>query len=221
MAGTVINPDTISNPDNTTAPNNVYGKSGEQLGADLHGKFYTHNYRGSLFYASNAPGTPVVIPAFGATSVTGLAIWNTSSTKNAIPVRLNIGAITVASAMNTKGWTYLQNTGSAVGTAAPLSAMAAITATRGSGRTMDAIGVGASVVTVLSTATLTTGATTWSSMGAGFGALAVTSDGPMPVYSYDFDGTVVIQPNSLWWVAGSVADTGTYNITVTWYEAPV
>ena len=222
MTGTVFNPTSISQADGTTNLMDTLGKAGEQLVAELHGKYYTQTYRGTLFYASSAPGTPVVIPAFGATSITGLPLWNPAgSNKNIIPVRLTIAQITAASVANTKGWTILQNAGSTLATAAPMSVFTQITATRGCGLSNQALGVGNSVALVGSAATLTAACTTFCSMGFTLGTGAVTVPSQQSVFSYDFDGTLVIQPGSVFIPAGSVADTGTYNLSLTWYEAPL
>ncbi len=77
MAGTIVNPETISNPDNTTAPNNIFGKSGEDLVAELHGKYYTSNYRGSLFSMQvGGAGTGVTLPVQAAAPTSVFSLIN-------------------------------------------------------------------------------------------------------------------------------------------------
>lgn len=49
MTLTVVNPFGTNYPDGSILPNNASGRQGEQLGADLHGKWYNANVRRNLY----------------------------------------------------------------------------------------------------------------------------------------------------------------------------
>ena len=80
------------------------GKQGEALVSEVHGKFYTSNYRGGLF-GFNV--TAVTIPAIAATLVSVFSLWNPpSSGVNAELVDTEIGQVLATTVVDAVGWYY-------------------------------------------------------------------------------------------------------------------
>ena len=219
MAGTIVNPTTISAFDGNTNPNNLFGKAGEDIVAELHGKYYTQAYRGEMFYASQIAGTVATI--YSQTTITGFGIWNQSTNKNIIPVRMIVGETTLSSAGTpTIGFVIQKNvgyqpaTGSQVLTYTQVAGLAPQNCNTGSGVTSQAsIGTGG---------TLTTAPTLSQYVG-----LIASSAVPLTVGSstypniYDFDGMFCWAPGTLVTLGTAIADTGVYAVTLFWYEAPL
>ncbi len=217
-----VNPPSNTSIADGSAPTTALGgKASEQIVAELHGKYYTQNYRGNLFYASTAaPGVTVSI--FSNTSFTGLGIWNPQgSGKNLVMSRVLIGCNGAAATAEAGfGYSWLVNAGSAVATAAPLSAITAITATRGS-CVCGTPGVGNSVAIAASAATLTT-AMTWGRFnGISSSTGAITTQIALGVFVDYFDGTMIVPPGVFWTVTSAIASGGTFGITAEWEETPL
>lgn len=197
------------------------GRQGEAIVNELHGRHYLNNYNNALYYASNA-AAGAAYTIFSNASYVGLAIFNPAgSGKNVVPLRATLGmnsnAATAAAA-----WGYAWQTGvgaSLVGTAAPISASTAITATRGSGNIGVASGVGTSIATALSAVTFSS-ALTWgrgATFGSGTGAITVA----WGVMMYeDFDGTVIVPPGTIFCLTSAVLTGLTAVGTLLWAELP-
>lgn len=213
MTGTVLNPTAIDQFDGSSNINDTLGKAGEQMVAELHGKYYTQCYRGEMFWGSTV--TAAAISTYTGTSVTGLGLWNIGTGKNLIPVRTVIIPVTAGSADVAVGYTFTTNAGTGVATAAPISAATYITATRGNCNFSSTVSSSASVVL---TATLTSAPTLFMGLGtaqtnaitAGYGAIVI-----------DHDGQMVIGPGTFASLGMSAANTGTYLASIFWYEAPL
>lgn len=219
--GNVGAPSSTSAPDGTNLPI-LQGKQGELLASEVHGKYYTQNYRNNVYYAANAAAGGTVA-VFSATSFTGLGLWNLAgSGKNLVLIRATLALSTAAGTGTTFGYVYQQNVGSALGTAAPISATTPITATRGPAVLGPLVaGQGASVALAVSAATLTTASTLFipTGLGTGTGAITVPST-TLGVNEY-FDGSLIIAPGTFFGFALAVASTNTSNCSFLWEETPL
>jgi hypothetical protein len=216
--GVVSNP-MIQKNQSGANPTAIMGPSGDVLVSELHGKYYNANINGGLYYASNA-AAGAAFTIFSNAGYVGLALFNpASSGKNLSIVRSMIGMnANAATAASGWGYSWLTGAGAAlVGTAAPISASTAITATRGSCIVGQA---GNSVVTVLSAATLST-AMTWgraAAFGTGTGAIT-TAWGNTLVE--DLDGTMIVPPGTLFCLTSAILSGITAVGTLIWEELPV
>jgi hypothetical protein len=221
--GQVGAPSNTSAPDSTNLPI-LQGKQGDVIASELHGKYYTQNYRGNLYYASTA-AAGVTVSIFSNASYTGLALWNQSSganAKNLSIVRTLWAPQTVNTAVAGLGYAWLQNAGTAIGTAAPLSAITAVTATRGPANTALTSGQGNSVAVAVSAATLTT-AMGWGRFSGGAVATgAITVQTSLGVIIEEFDGTMLVGPGSFWAMTSAIASGGTaWGLSAIWEETPL
>lgn len=197
-----------------------YGRSGEALVGEVHGRYYHANREGNLHYASNA-GAGAAFTIFSNASFVGLAVWNPEgSGKNLSMVRAAIG-VTGQASTAASGWGYawLNEAGSHLATAAPVSAITAITATRGS-CVCGPPGRGSSVALAASAATLTT------AMAWGRAARFSTSTGAITVsigfeLSEDFDGTMIVPPGTFFALTSAILTGITAVGTLIWEELPV
>jgi hypothetical protein len=216
---TVGPPTSPSNSDTQTAPW-LGGKQGDGIVSELNGKYYTDAYRGNVFWAS-AAATGIVTTIFSNGTYVGLLLWNPQgSGKNLVPIRAAQGRILAATTVCAWGHSFLINAGAAVGTAAPLSAFTAITATRGPANNPGLTGQGNSVALVGGGATFTT-ALAWgrsNGMSEGTNSTAVVDQ----VLTEDFDGNLVIPPGTLMAVfAATAAQGGTWVPSIVWAEKPL
>lgn len=202
-------------------PTQLGGKQADGIVSELHGKYYTQNVNGNLFYASNA-AAGAAFTIFSNASFVGLAIWNPQgSGKNLSIAKVYLGLDSQAStAMGAFGYSWLVNAGSGLATAAPVSAFTAITATRGS-CICGAAGAGASVALVGSAATLTT-AMTWGRPASFSGSTgAITTNIGMAGLVDDVDGTMIVPPGVFWTLTSSILTGYTAVGGVIWEEVPL
>lgn len=218
MYGAVGAPSTTSAADGTNLPA-LQGKQGELIVNELHGKYYTQSYRGNMFWAS-AAASGIITTIFSNTTYVGLLLWNPQgSGKNLVPVRAAQGRILAATTVCGFGHSYLLNAGAGVGTAAPISAFTAITATRGPCNNPGLTGQASSVALVGGGASFTT-ALAWGRSN-GFAAGTETTAIVEQAFSEDFDGNVIIPPGTLMAVfAATAAQGGTWVPSIVWEEVP-
>jgi hypothetical protein len=215
-----INPATANYPFGSQ-PVQSSGRAGEGIVNELDGRHYLNTYNGAVYYASNA-AAGAAFTIFSNTTFVGLALINPfGSGKNLVPIRASLGmdsnAATAASA-----WGYCwQNglSGQTVGTAAPITAATAITATRGSGICGPA-GKGNSVADAYSSVTLTTALTWGRNANFGTGTGAITVAWGVMLYE-DFDGTVIVPPGTLFVLTSAILSGITGVGTLIWAEKPV
>ena len=198
------------------------GRQGDMIVSQLHGKYYTQATRGNVFYGSTA-GAGLAFTIFSNATFVGLLLWNPEgSGKNLSLIKCNVGIAGQAStAASGWGYSWLTPAGSTLATAAPISAFTLVTATRGPA-ICSLGGQGASVARVGSGATLTT-AFAWgraASFGTSTGAIT-TETVPGAVMSEDFDGMMIVPPNTLFAVTSSILTGITATATVFWEEVPV
>jgi hypothetical protein len=221
MAGIIVNPTNISNPDGSVLVNDLFGKAGDQLVTELHGKYYNQAYRGEMFYASQI--APVVATIYSATTITGFQIWNTSTNKLVVPARMIVHAGVVPSAPGTLGFAITKNAGFNTATAAPI-----LTQTTVAGLAPQNCNTASSVssnVTIGTGGTITTAPTLSQYVGLfsleASTSLAANSPPVTAAAVYDFDGQFCWGPGTFVSLATAIANTGSYQVTLFWYEVPL
>lgn len=197
------------------------GKQGDMIVSQLHGKYYTQAVRGNVYYASSA-AAGIVNTIFSNATFLGLLLWNPQgSGKNLSLIKCNVAMDTQAStAASGWGYAWLNNTGSGVATAAPISGFTAITATRGNA-VVGVSGQGSSVALVGSGATFTT-ALLWG-RAAAFGSStgAITTQTVPAMMTEDFDGMMIVPPGTVFAVTSSILSGVTAVSTLFWEEVPI
>lgn len=191
------------------------GRQTEQLVSELHGKFYTWAYRGRLFWGSSA-SAGAAIPAAGATAITGHILWNKSGNLvNCVPVAAMFGWVATTEAPGNLQYSFLTGAGSAIATAAPISAFGTVTAQNAK------LGGAASTASFGTTATLTSAGTLLGTLGMNH--LTTTGTATFGSFSaiYLFDGTLIVPPGVALYPTASAATASTYTQTLIWYESPV
>ena len=216
----VGSPSSTSHGDNAKVPP-LAGKQGDLIVSQMHGRYYTQNRAGNLYYASNA-AAGAAFSIFSNATFVGLDLWNPQgSGYNMSIVKVTLGLDTTAStAMGAFGYAWLVNAGAGLATAAPVSAHTAITATRGSCICGPA-GQGNSVVLAGSGATLTT-AMTWGRVASFSGSTgAITTALAIGSLVDEPDGTMIVPPGTFWAVTTSILTGLTATATVVWEELPL
>lgn len=215
MAGTVINPTQVSQAIGSANVNDSLGKSGELAVAEIHGKYYTQTYNGTMFYATTTTATAPAI--FSATAVTSLSIWNpTGSGKNIVIAKAILSKVTAASAAVQMGFALIQNAGSGVATGGPISATTPLsTALRGGGLLNNA-GQNSSIALVSTASTVVAPTQFIPLFGMTTDVITTSAEGTS--FVYDAEGSLILQPGSYIAFASSAANTGTCNYGLYWYE---
>lgn len=185
-----------------------------------HGVYYSQTAAGAMFIGiSTAPKTGVLIPIADSTSPT-FGLWNPQgSGRNAVLVRLAAGWVGTTGAPGAILYNALTGAGAAVGTAAPISAFNQVTPTNaligsGAASSMKFTGAG--------TNTLTTAGTTIGVMGASqLTTTGATTTSPTFTVTDDFNGRLIVPPGVFFYLTGSAALLSLFDLSLTWYEAPV
>lgn len=218
MPGTISNPTTISGTDSQTFPNNLFGKAGEDIIAELHGKYYTQSYRGEMFYATTVAATAPAI--YTATAVTSLSLWNPQgSGKNIVVAKAIYAPVTAVSTATMVGFALIQNAGSGVSTGGPISVTAALGVGFRGGSLLNGAGQGSSVALVSTSSTVVAPTQFIPIFGMTSDVISTSSEGTATVY--DPEGTLILQPGSYIAWASAVANSGTAQFGFWWYEAPL
>jgi hypothetical protein len=103
LVGNVADPTQTQQADGNTPPLSS-GRQGEQLASEVHGKFYTANYRKKLF-GFNV--TAVTVPVVTSGLVSVFTLYNPpSSNVNAEIVDTEIGQVLATTVVDTIGWYY-------------------------------------------------------------------------------------------------------------------
>ncbi len=192
-----------------------------QLVATLHGKHYDDCLAGRVF--SHTP-TPIglAIPIYTGTALAGgMPIWNPSNSK----VNVELISATVApsatgtAAVGSYGLMFRNNVGNDLATGAEITAFAEtdpVNGLLGGGNVsqVKSSNAGACTVTAGVAAEFTR-----TIFGSGVAAQATTN--PINFAHHDFEGTVIMRPGTLCWIAGVLASVRLYNTTLVWKELPI
>lgn len=179
------------------------------------GKYYPETASGNVFILSTAVAG-VTSPLSTGTAMT-FGVWNTSTTKNAVLLKLNIGFTSGTIALGEWGLTNI-NGGAQVATGGNITAFT--DAVLGTTLRNGIIGGGnASVMRATpSAATVVAGTACYWMGGAHEGATGV---GPNANFSHDFDGNVIVPPGQAVFVVGSIAQTGAFTMSMSWAEVNI
>lgn len=206
------NPASVSNADGNTAPS-LGGRQGDDYVSEIHGKWYTAAYRGSVFHYTT-PIAGQVIPVLGATTQTAVSLYNplgSGVNLELISFRLGESITTATFVIGSIGFGVLENVGA--GTALPTSGVAPTF--------LYGTPIGGSAPSpkgrALTTATIAA-ATLFLDIGLGTGLTTGQNAG---VIEKLFDGSIVIAPGTLLAVQGTVAQTSSYVLGLTWAEWPI
>jgi len=214
LQGVVSAPANTSNAD-TSNPVALMGKAAELMVAELHGKYYTTSYRGTAFIGSTG-GAGVVPPIYTTTGQT-FGVWNRAgNTRNCVPQVLDVGIVTAGTVVVSS---FCLSQSASAGAALATGGISAFT----SGNPFSGnIGItGGNTVSFTPSAATTLAATFLMSLNYGFFTTAVTAASPGPGLHYDFEGGLIIPPNTAVWVANNVASSFTFEETLRWEEPPL
>lgn len=179
-------------------------------------------YSSALYYPDVAGGTMftgstaaagTAFPISTGTAVT-FGLWNTSTTKNAVLIDLDVGVTSGTIALGVLGIAN-QACGFAIGTANPLSAFT-------DGTPKNALlgtGAASAMRFTPSAATLTAGGTAVKWLGKGIES-ATAGLGVFDGH-YEFNGKIIVPPGQLIFVCGSVAQTALFTMSLTWAEVNI
>ena len=201
------------------------GKSTEGIIAELHGKYYTQNYRGNMFMVSTV-GAGLAIPILSTMAPT-LVLWNPlGSGKNAVLVRASLA--NTNNATTAAGAIFLMadfNAGNTIATGACFTAFTQ--AALGTNLFNCMLG-GGNVSVMKSSATATNTLTAASTLivatlgSSGVGTVAgMVAANSAPAIVYDFDGSIIVPPGVAVHLAAGAATTALFTQTLVWEEVPV
>lgn len=194
-------------PAASTTTQATAGAEGEQLAAEIHGKWYHRARAGQLFIGSTAlAGT--VVPVNAASLVSTFTLFNpVNSGVNVELARYLVGLAGTTTAVIGNLALAFQFNGTALASLTALTPQAAF------------IGTGsAAKASLYSAATYTGTPTVLMTLGLSFGT---TGAQPGPVTgSVDFDGTIVVPPNCSLTVVGNAAQTQAFTQSLIWAEIP-
>lgn len=176
------------------------------------GKYYTETALGRVFIGSTA-AAGVAFPISTGTAVT-FGIWNTSTTHNAIPLWFGGGYTSGTIALGSLGFAN-QDVGLSVASGGAITA-----ATLGTPKNAVAGAGDASRMSFIpATATLAAGGT--GMYFTGHGIESATAGLGVFAWNHDFDGRVIIPPRQIFFVCGSIAQTGLFTMSIAWAEVPI
>lgn len=217
MFGQVGNVPNSSIADATNAPF-LQGKAGELVAAELHGKFYTANYRNRL-YMANTLTAGTTIPIQATNLVSTFTLWNPLGSGVNVELARYIHQILAATTVVSDISLYLQSSVGGQNTApGTLTALAIRPCNYGGGTIAP---VAPSQVNFFSAATLVNTMATNMFRGpalAGFSAVTSTAAGAQ---IFDFDGQIIIPPGTLCTVCGNAAQTSASAQSLIWAEWPI
>lgn len=209
ITGTVQNPTTVSSTDNVE--NSIaLGKQNQQLVDLIHGKYWTSSVRGALFSANVTAKT---VPVIAATLVSVFTLWNPASSRvNVELVTLDMGLVLATTVVDTVGL-YWQNgasvtsgTFTTVGVKGTNWFCAKPSQPIGQAQFYSAFTHSGTPVRIRAVGQ--------------FGATTSTNDTPI---TYNFDGTVILEPGDLISVAMSTAASTASGVDLglTYAEVPL
>lgn len=113
LVGNTVDATQVNQSDGATPPL-TSGRQGEQLASELHGKFYTANYRGKL-YGFNR--TAITLPVITSGLVSVFTLWNpTNSGVVAELVDTELGEVSATTVVDVVGWYFSSGTAATAGT---------------------------------------------------------------------------------------------------------
>lgn len=199
----------------------VIGDERQQLADALHGKHYADCLRGRVFSQAATP-LGLAIPIYTATALAGgMPIWNPmGSGVNVELIHVDIGYGSGTADYASIGLMHIDTKQSNLATGAHLTAFAATTPKNG------LLGGGQASLVKSSnagTVTATAGAAgDWVRTLASINLEAQTGTAHgTTIVHYDFDGTIIVPPGGLVYLAATKATTALYASSIVWKEVPL
>lgn len=226
LFGVVTDP-TAGNLGDGAPANPALGRAADLIVSELHGKYFTHNYRGNIFYGSTST-TGVAIP-IASTKTPVYTIWNPQgSGKLLVPIVTLITPVSAAAAvLGGFVWMATTNAGSTTGATAPIVSFTnpttPISAFLGRERQKASVmnfGNDATTISITAAGTMYrhTGCAT---NATGTGATAAAQDLGAWIWRDEWDGTGVIPPNNAIHLMGNTAVAITVGISTAWAEISI
>lgn len=209
ITGLVTNPTTTSTTDNVEASESI-GKQNQQLVDMLHGKYWNMAVRSAVFTANVTAKT---VPVVANNLVSVFTLWNPgSSTKNLELISMDIGLVLATTVVDTVGL-YWQN-GASV-TSGTFTTVGVKGTNWFCAKPSQPIGQGQ-----FYSAFTHSGTPVRIKIVSQFGATTATNDLPI---TYNFDGSVILEPGDLISVAMSTAASTASGVDIglTWAENPL
>lgn len=198
--GAVGAPSSTSAADNSNLPL-LQGKAGEGIVAELHGKWYTGAYRNMAFLSGGA-AAGTTIPVSSTTAPTFTLYNPIGSGKVVELIKLNVSILNATTVVSSIALGMISGL-----LVAPTSVTAIpIVAANG-------LAVATPAAQLWSAATLAAAATRFFTLFS----VSATS-GAFGNNTYDFDGSVLLQPGSLVHVCGTAAQTSASLQSIAWAE---
>jgi hypothetical protein len=228
MAASQTRPNTLPNASlqDGVVVDQLGGRSGEELVAQLHGKYYTQAYRGNVFHAATA-AAGVVLPIYsGASTGTAytVALWNPlGSGKNLVPIKFTFGYVSTTGAAGNICYAYALGVGGSVGSVAgstlqTFTQITPVNANLGAGQPAVGRFAGASGAVVV-VQNVSNGTFLKTSGISQFLLQTGTANTQWSAFE-EFDGTLIIPPGCIFYIGGNIAILSTFTVGATWEEVP-
>jgi len=197
----------------------VLGSEFEQLVDRLHGKHYQDAKAGRVFSQTTTP-LGLAIPIYTSTAPIGNVLWNpTGSGVNVELINYNAARVSGVTVKSAAGLMSRKVAQSAIATGAQITAFAEVTPING------LLGSGeVSKVKSSNAGTVTITAGVAAEYIRNLFSIQPTVDATAVdevVREFDFDGTIIVPPGVIIWVASVVATVALYAQTLTWKETPL
>jgi len=197
----------------------VIGSERQSLVDTLHGQHYADCLAGRVFTQGATP-LGLAIPIYSATAIAGgMPIWNPPGSG----VNVEMVSVTLAYASGTSGYGAigcLVRSLTQIATGSAMTALAATTPKNGlalAGNTTKVQSSNAGACTVTAGV-----AGDWFRTLASMNLEAATGTAHgLIVPKYDFDGTLILPPGTLWYLAATVASVALIASEVTWKETAI
>ena len=191
-----------------------------QLIQALHGRHYEDCLAGRVFAHTPTP-LGIAIPIYSGTALVGaMPIWNPSNSGvNVELISLQVGKTSGTSAFGAIVLMHRKGLGNDLATGSEITAFAETTPSNGllgAGNVSKVKSSNAGTVTVTAGVA---GEAIRSFHGTGIAADATA--GGLEGFDHDFNGTVIVPPGSMIWVAGTKAMVAKYVTTLAWKELAI
>jgi len=218
LQGTVFDPSGANTADGSIASANL-GRANELLVAELHGKYFTQNYRGNVFIGSTST-TGVTIP-IATTKTPVYTIWNPAgSGKLCVPLVSLISYNATTGVLGGLVWMATTSAGASIATTGPFVTFTTpatpISANLGAGKTSQ-MKFGNDTTTM----SITAAATFYRALGITVFAHTAAGDQGLLTNRDDWDGTGIIPPGNAIHLMGSTAVALAALVTTVWAEIPL
>ncbi len=191
-----------------------------QLTQDLHGKHYEDCLAGRVFSHTPTP-LGLAIPLYTGTALAGgMPIWNpANSNVNVELINLNIGKASGTSNFGAMVLMHRKGLGSGIADGSEITAFAETTPVNG----LLGAGYASQVISSNAGACTVTAGVAGEAIRSfhGTGVAADTHEGGLQGIDHDFDGSIIVPPGSMVWMACTKASSSLYATTFTWKELPI